>query len=282
MEHKRCIIIPYNRTSCSAKLLQKELAQKLQIPVLRVQHTSTKYQPRPSDYIINWGCSKDFTWNNTNNTTNYKNCINKLHFFEHITAHNKVFPEKHINIPEWTTSIHTACEWHKNKQEFVVRTILNGHSGAGIYFIPKWDGVTEYDWYKEDHPGIDLSTAPLYVQYKKKRHEYRVHFFKEGNNYKIIDVVQKKKKKEFVNHNTQIRSYKNGWIFARENITEPPDLRTQALNAAFASRLPFGAIDIIWNKFENKCYILEINTAPGIEGTTLLNYVESFVKEILK
>ena len=44
--------------------------------------------------------------------------------------------------------------------------------------------------------------------------------------------------------------------------------------------LQFGAVDIIWNEKENKCYVLEINTAPGLVGTTLTKYTEAFTKEI--
>ena len=44
--------------------------------------------------------------------------------------------------------------------------------------------------------------------------------------------------------------------------------------------LKIGAVDIIWNELENKCYVLEINTAPGLEGTTLVKYTEAILKEI--
>jgi D-alanine-D-alanine ligase-like ATP-grasp enzyme len=128
-----------------------------------------------------------------------------------------------------------------------------------------------------------VKAAPLYVQYKKKRHEYRVHVFGNQNTgWSVIDVTQKKKRKGFENVNTKIRNHKNGWIYAREGIIEPKDLRQQALNAAFCANLPFAAIDIIWNELEDKCYVLEVNTAPGLDGTTLSNYTDAFVKDITK
>ena len=121
------------------------------------------------------------------------------------------------------------------------------------------------------------------MRYKKKRHEYRVHFAKESNGtYTIIDTTQKKKRKGFENVNTKIRNHQNGWIYAREDIYLPQDLKTQALNAAFCSGLPFGAVDLIWNEKEDKSYVLEINSAPGIEGTTLQQYVNFFVKDSSK
>ena len=36
--------------------------------------------------------------------------------------------------------------------------------------------------------------------------------------------------------------------------------------------LDFGAVDVIYNGHSNRAYVLEINTAPGLTGTTLDNY----------
>lgn len=260
---KRVVIVPYLLGSRSGKALQNALKHLVNMPVLRVSTKSTKYQPRWTDYVINWGCSKEWPWINISEKNGNQTCVNKLFFFEHITAHNKVFHNCQVNIPEWTTEPVVAAAWNK---PFFARTILNGHSGAGI---------VEH----EANPHL-VKEAPLYVQYKKKRHEYRVHFFKDGHAYTIIDVTQKKKRKGFENANTKVRNHKNGWIYAREDIVEPADLRAQALNAAWASRLDFGAVDLIWNEKENKCYVLEVNSAPGLEGTTLQKYVNAFVKDI--
>ena len=245
--YKRIVIVPYNMASKGAKNLRNALRIAQKKPVLYVPPTSMKYQPRWTDYVINWG--------------------NKLNFFKKIEANNKVFEHNHVNIPEWTTDPDIVRDWLADGDMVFARKILVGHSGAGIVIIGP------------DHNG-PLPTAPLYVKYKKKRHEYRVHFAQEdGGAYTVIDVTQKKKRKGFENVDTKIRNHQNGWIYAREDIYLPQDLKTQALNAAFCSALPFGAVDLIWNEKENKSYVLEINSAPGIEGTTLQNYVNFFVGE---
>lgn len=266
MYHKRVVIVPYNKYSKSARNLRDLLRTSLNIPVIYVPKNSTTYQPRWSDYVINWGCSTDWDWINETEKTPWIDVTNKLKFFEKITyGHNKLFPKVFVNIPEWTTDPIIAYAWGK---PYFARTILNGHSGNGII---SYEG------------GIVPNKAPLYVQYKKKKHEYRVHFAKDvGNTYSTIDITQKKKRKGFENVNTQIRNHKNGWVYAREDIYIPDDLTTQALNAAWASNLPFGAVDLIWNEFENKCYVLEINSAPGLEGTTLQKYNDFFVQDITK
>lgn len=272
MNIKRVVIVPYLLGSTSAKLLQSSLKQQLTVPILRVSTTSTKYQPRWTDYVINWGCSKEWPWVNFNEKNAYQNTINKLYFFEHITAHNKVFHNCQVNIPEWTTDHQVANAWNK---PFFGRKLLTSHSGAGII-----EYNPEYPYDVGGNYPATAQDAPLYVQYKKKRHEYRVHFFKDSGAYVVIDVTQKKKRIGFENVNTKIRNHDNGWVYARTDIFEPADLRHQALNAAFASNLDFGAVDLIWNEKENKCYVLEINSAPGITGTTLQMYTNAFVKDI--
>lgn len=94
----------------------------------------------------------------------------------------------------------------------------------------------------------------------------------------VIDIQQKRLAngaREVEGHNEYIRSHANGWIFAREDIVEPKELRSLALEATAALGLDFGAVDIIWNEKEDKCYCLEVNTAPGLEGQTLISYTNA-------
>lgn len=151
----------------------------------------------------------------------------------------------------------------------VCRKLLSSHSGNGIVL-------------HENGGDNELPSAPLYVAYKKKTHEYRVHFFKNSNGtFEVIDVTQKKKRKDFEGEvNTKIRNHQNGWVYCREGIEESADLRTQALNAALACDIKLGAVDLIYNQKENKCYVLEINSAPGIEGTSVTNYVNAILKDM--
>jgi len=120
---------------------------------------------------------------------------------------------------------------------------------------------------------LELPKAPLYVLYKKKRSEYRVHVF----NGQVIDVSEKRKRRGIDRDDGYIRNLANGWVFCRDGIVEPADLRDLAIRAVQALGLNFGACDIIWNERENKCYVLEVNTAPGLEGTTLQRYVDAII-----
>ena len=56
------------------------------------------------------------------------------------------------------------------------------------------------------------------------------------------------------------------------NTPLPPVVVEQGSLAFAASELDFGAVDIIFNERENKAYVLEINSAPGLEGSTIQDY----------
>jgi glutathione synthase/RimK-type ligase-like ATP-grasp enzyme len=172
------------------------------------------------------------------------------------------FFEDGVPCPEFTSDVKLAKEWAK-KWTIFARTILNGHSGQGIVVC--------------DKDTVDFPIAPLYVKYKKKTREYRVHVF-QGE---VIDVQQKKKRLDFDKEvNTKIRSFDNGWVFCREGIECPEDLYSTAIKAVGALGLDFGAVDVIYNLHENKCYALEVNTAPGLEGETMFSYVIAFLNYI--
>lgn len=247
----------------TGRLLRASLAAAIPDKrVLMVRSTSQRFKQRDSDTVINWGNSNTPAWfqkpvtllNGVNATTD---AINKWHTFEVLTAHG-------VNTPEWTTDIHVAIEWMKDEQLVVCRHILTGNSGEGIELVD----VTQ---------GDKLPPAPLYVKYKKKKHEFRVHVF----NGTVIDICQKRKRRDWHDDiNTKIRNIDSGWIFARDDLVIPDDLKEQAVLAVGALGLDFGAVDIIWNQRENKSYVLEVNTAPGLMQTSLARYTQA-IKENL-
>ena len=257
-KQKRIIITPYKMFSNGAKQLQEKLKTLSDRRVLRIRKTSTKFKPRQSDVNIFWGKCDDAWWSNPEQETAKNIARNKLKTF-------KAFKEHGISHPEWTTDWETAFSWWENNELIVGRTILTGHSGEGIILFKL-----------EDEQFDDGLSCKLYVKYIKKEHEYRVHVF----NGKVIDIQQKKRKIGFENRNNQIRNHKNGWVYCRENITKPEGMEELAVQACSCIGLTYGAVDIIYNKKQNKCYVLEINTAPGLINQTALLYATNF-KEYL-
>ena len=71
---------------------------------------------------------------------------------------------------------------------------------------------------------------------------------------------------------TGIRNHANGWVYARAEIAPPEELLSSAAKAVKLLGLDFGAVDIGHRVIDNKFFVFEVNTAPGLEGTTLDKY----------
>jgi glutathione synthase/RimK-type ligase-like ATP-grasp enzyme len=240
--------------SASSRLLAARLTELLKSKVFQVDNQSKTHRVKNSRLYINWGSSAS-TGLSTPNLVNSRAAVaiasNKLATFNR-------FAERGVPCPEFTTDMGVARQWAAERAIFA-RTTLNGHSGRGIVRCS----------------GEQFTNAPLYTKYIPKKHEYRVHVFGR----KVIDCQQKKKRQEVPNDqvNYQVRSYQNGWVFCRENIQKPTGLDELAVSAVQALGLHFGAVDVIYNEKENKCYVLEVNTAPGLSGQTVNNYANAVV-----
>ncbi|MDB4302051.1 hypothetical protein N9924_00640 [bacterium] len=249
----KLFVLPYKQGSKSATHLAKGIGAK------RIRLERSKFAGGDHTGVINWGCSDipdvvRRAGRIFNKPDNIKIASNKLSFFREVS---KV---EGINLPDFTTDKKEAIEWDAT---IVARHKLQGHSGEGIVLC---------------EPDEDFDEAPLYVRYIPKRQEYRVHVF----NGKIMDTQRKARRNDVAKDdvNWRVRNHGNGFIFARnEDMLIPHDLYDQAIKAVEACGLDFGAVDLIWNEKRDKCYVLEINTAPGLEGTTLDNYINAF-KEI--
>ena len=92
-------------------------------------------------------------------------------------------------------------------------------------------------------------------------------------------MLQKKRRTNTENINSHIRNHANGWVFCREDIkiNNKNDLFNQALLACNAANLDFGAVDIIYNQKQKKYYVLEVNTAPGLVGQTIIKYANAIL-----
>lgn len=248
------ILFPYRTCSEGAKLLRNQLKCKF-----LKRRTSAPY---PRKRVINWGSSRYPLRNSFsrclgwwNNPLSVLNASNKLATF--------FLLKNRVNIPEFTTESSEALEWLPTP--IVCRQKLRGHSGQGIVIAEKEEEVVE---------------APLYTKYIKKTRECRIHVFCG----KIILVQEKKRKKDVPDNevNWRIRNNGNGFVFAKFVKPIHPDGLRQALMAIKALNLDFGAVDIIYNKAEDKWYVLEINTAPGLSPETAKIYANAITRELNK
>jgi len=217
---------------------------------------TSKFQGDATKAVINWGNSKLSDeikkCRIVNTPTAVGRCTNKLEFFQMIDGTAR--------IPEFTSNVSVAEGWEAEDQMTVGRTQLSSYSGADIVFLR--DDLQA--WY----------SAKLFTKYVKKKHEFRVHF-----GFGAMFDVQKKVLPSNIDKTTvdfRVRNHRNGFIFQRNDIETPADVIEQATLAFKKSNLHFGAVDVIWNETQGKAYVLEINTAPGIEGTTAENYIKMF------
>lgn len=242
-------LLPYKAGSASAKSLAEALG------IRRVRQEGASLNLR-GDFLINWGCSsitREFRNARLLNTPEaVGRAINKLTAFE-------LMDEADVNIPDITTERADANQWIADGKIVVCREKLSSYGGAGIVIAETLEQVVD---------------APLYTQYIPKEQEYRIHVMR-GN----VFFVQRKARKMDVPDdqvNWKVRNLEGGFIYANQNVEVDEEARILATRAVSAVGLDFGAVDVVFNQSRNKYYVLEINTACGLSGTTLDKYVEAF------
>jgi glutathione synthase/RimK-type ligase-like ATP-grasp enzyme len=246
-------ILQYKNGSKSARELSTALG------CLRLTREGSRFRNNYNHAIINWGCSSfdnSFpvtTW--INNPEAVGRASNKLSCFR---ALQEKIPD---NIPEFATSPQDV-DWEKPT---VVRHRLTGHSGEGIEIVPE---------------GQELPRAPLYVKYIKKSKEFRAHVI----NGRVVDVQEKRKRRDVENDlvDYRVRNSSNGWVYCRDSVNYGDQLVDIAVDAVDCLGLDFGAVDIIYNRHYDKYYVLEVNTACGMEGSTVTSYANHIRRLLLE
>ena len=272
MAARRIFIDSHNFHSQGARNLARYLNAR------RIRQEGSRYRPRSTDIVINWGKSTYDDWLSRVNRLNHPALINsrtdvgiasnKLQTFEKFQWWNvgKLDTPEFLSFPEYTDCIAVARGWVTEGSTIVSRSLLRGSEGRGMSVG------------KEALETIEGVPCKLWVKYKLKSREYRVHVFRG----EVIDI-QQKKRENGAEANEQIRSHANGWVFAREGILDNPEIpviKAQALLAVQAIGLDFGAVDIIYSVKKNKCWVLEVNTSPGLEGTTVQSYGDAIRRYI--
>lgn len=252
-------VLPYRQGSRGARALADALPRGR---VLKIDGTG-RFRPRPDDIVINWGKTGDLPFpirqvlnlpvcDFRNEPEDIINASNKLRFFQTMMDGCEDI------IPDW---------WSRREEipdeafPVVCRTVLAGHSGEGIVIANNRD---------------ELVNAPLYVKYIKKQDEYRIHVGIRNEQTSIIAVQRKARREGHENPNWQVRNHQNGFVYVRGGVNPPISVLEAAMRALEATGLDFGAVDVIYNQRQERAYVLEINTAPGLEGQTVMDYAAFF------
>lgn len=248
-------ILPYKMSSESARLLARELG------CLRIYPNRNTYVPRRNHLVVNWGLSVIPSWMErmpSNRVLNHPTAVamssNKIYTF-------RAFAEHGVKHPTWTQDINIAKEWVSNGSTVYCRTTVTGHGGEGIVLANCIDEIVEAKLFTK---GVDNET------------EYRVHVF-DGQ---VIDFIKKARRRgEEVQPSRYIRNHKQGWVFVREGVELPQEVKEEAVRAIKSLSLDFGAVDICYTSSGEAC-VFEVNTAPGIMGTSLERYKQALLRRL--
>lgn len=244
-------ILPYKAGSASARDLARELGG------LRIKTVGSRYSWRPSHTLINWGCSSPPAWYRPsmpvlNNFNAVGLAANKLRTFATLFADD-------VPTVEWTDDPEEAQVWWEEGKRVYVRNCINCSSGDGIEIFGQ----------PERESGVErLPVANLYTIYERPRNEYRIHV--AGG--EVIDFQRKARRYDTPDEqvNWSIRNYRNGFVYVRGGVDLPDGYADVATAAVSSLGLDFGGVDILQTDSGPK--ILEINSAPGLVGSTLINY----------
>lgn len=243
----RVRILPYKAGSRSARALSEALG----VPRLRVVRTT--FRPRASDVIINWGNSEPRFPDEL-----YINRPGAVAFAQNKHSTFALLREHNVPHPDFVVRHEDAQAWLDEGAPVVARQLLRASQARGLVLV---------------RPGEELPVAPLYTKYVKKADEYRIHIGLLGGTYNVIDA-QQKRRRSGEESNPQIRNSANGWVYCREGVEPPEEAIEAAKGAVRALGLDFGAVDLGWNRHYRQPCVYEVNTAPGLEGTTLTRYAE--------
>lgn len=241
----------------------RKLAEALHLPLRTPGQILARHLTRNIRGILNWGARVG--WGNIK-TINQVGAItiasNKLKTFQ-------CLERAQIPTLEFTKDPAKAAEWLKD-HSVICHKDLHGHSGLGLELIKKG--------------AESVPDAEVYTKYFRKKVESRVHIIKQGSGFQTFYLEKKRVLKERYDEfelkeapSTYIRTYANGWIYARE-VKDDPTAIELAKRALSLVGLDFGAVDVM---HDGKTYVVgELNTAPGLEGEAFSFYVDN-LKQLL-
>lgn len=262
----------------------KALAEAMGIK--RIKRTGSKFRPGFDKIVINWGNSLEgrlppfmqaqSNWLNppsaVGNAANKLDCWAMLH-------------QAGVPTVTYTGDVYCIATWLLEGSDVVLRLTLNGSGGAGIHVLHSAD----YD------KSLSIDTLAMQIddtirslrsgrgawvatRYFKARQEFRVHVMRG----RAIDIQEKRKRSDVPRDqvNYYVRSYDNGFVFCRENVETPNLVIDASIAAVSALGLDFGAVDIRYNSTSGDVCVLEVNSAPGLEGTTVEKYSAAFAELI--
>jgi hypothetical protein len=174
----------------------------------------------------------------------------------------KFFRKNNLNFPWFSESKEIVTQMMQNGaiKAVLCRVLLQGQEGHGIVIADN---------------SAELVDAPVYVQYQEKTLEYRVNLFRG----KVVNVREKRRKNGFDGGEPRIRNVENGYVYCIPRGRIPPDVLTTAIQASRVTDSDVVGVDVAYNADNDEHFIIEVNSAPSLEGVTVEDYAAAIINE---
>lgn len=225
------------------------------------------------DIVINWGKSNPDlapgAWVNSPDAISLS--------ADKAASLDALFPAE-IPVPAYTRSPISAYFWYRDGSNVFGKSDKKSRDGTNITLFLQSERLTRLQFLqKAEDANIQLLTKQFFCD-----KEIRVHVaFGE-----ILGWAEKVRSRNLEGHTPEdilrgryIRSYSTGWLMKVAHGALPADIEEASIRAVNTLGLDFGAVDI---RIKGRRFvILEVNSAPGLEGSVFLGkYVEAFKKAI--
>ena len=216
---------------------------------------------RRRSFLVNWGVTNipvddERLEPHLNHQNSVATAVDKAWCFH-------ALKETGVSIPYYITR-HPSTVENDMECVWLARHLVKGSGGDGITVV---------------RPGDDWPAAPLYVKYIPKLVEFRVHVFKQASGFSFLNRQKLRESNAEQDRDQRlIRNRDNGWVFGLVRDEDgAAKAQAEAEKAVAALGLDFGAVDVIIGRDDGVAYVLEVNTAPGMEAQPVIDFYASNV-----
>ena len=229
-------------------------------PCVLLGFTSSRFNWQRRGKVINWGRS-----DLPNQHEVRRIIVNKpeaIRFASDKIKFLSLMEERGLHAPRMLTDEECMSLLQDGKKVLVREP--RGFGGRGITVVRSPDAFN------------GIPRGKFAVRFFPKESEFRVHVWRG----EAIGLTQKRARRDTERSETDrlIWNHGNGWIHCREDVVEPDGIRDLAIASVRATGLDFGAVDLMLNK-DGVLRVLEVNTAPGVDGQIAEAYVQAIRRE---
>jgi hypothetical protein len=171
-----------------------------------------------------------------------------------------VFRERGITCPEFSVRLEDARKWAEAGHQVFGRN-KNHEQGRDIV----------------DQSSADWPRKEFWTKVVRKRREYRIHIFDDQHIQRALKRLDPKAPPKSSDA-LPIWNTQTGYIYDHD--FEPPgDGVELARRAVGALKYLWGAVDLLDDE-TGRCFVLEVNTAPGMDETTAQAYADAIRKYV--